>query len=124
MGNKTALTADEVCRILNACGRARVVELKFGDLQVCFGKTTETVVTPGQKVLDMSNLERPPHPAPVTEMTGPPKNIESRVKTQQELALREDQLELMRLEDPAGYEELIANGDLTEEQVNAGDEEV
>jgi len=87
------LTAQEVCSIIKACGDTGAVELKFEDLHISFqaGKEVESVPTH--------------HSTP-----GP--GEETRHMIRDEAILKEIELANMALENPTGYEDLLAGEDL------------
>lgn len=110
------LTADEVVVILKACGDVQVAVLKFGNLYVRFSRN-----------------ESPPSPEPWGSVAAPPvPATEIAVKQaeqarlafeQDELALKEEQLQELKLTDPEEYEKHVINGDLDEESTDGSTEE-
>ncbi len=108
--DKTALSVDEICRIIELCGRTGVAELKFGGLQVRLVHTVPFL--------------RPEEPAPETVPTSAPDTaisaqVEKDALVEAELELREDQLHRLAIEDPVEYERMKLSGDI----VDAEDED-
>lgn len=91
-----ALDVEGICRILKACHDSGVSEFSFEKLKVKFGpsQVTEEMVTPVA-----------PHVA---------REFEAEAIAQAEMKIKEDQLANLPLEDPLRYEELIAEGDLSD----------
>lgn len=111
---KCLFTAEELCGIIKACGEAQVVELKLGDLYVRFGQ---------QPVPEApANEVQSPAPTPEAAISATQNELEKeaeRALTQDEVKLREDQLDMALLENPLLYEELIAKGEVEDD----GDDE-
>lgn len=94
-----------ICEILRACREVGVAELKFGRLQVTFGTPSKTDAPPS------------PPTSPDTEISeSQARQIEHESLESASLSVKEDQLEQMLLEDPYGYEQLLASGDLEDEK--------
>lgn len=121
-----ALSAEEVCLILRTSAKAGVAELKFADLHVRFGRPAEQVV-----VMDpQGNLSTYPYvpqaPAPrsgkaLSEEQHQKQNAEA--LEQEELRTRDQQLAEALVTDPLKYEELLQSGELTNESVDAANED-
>lgn len=93
------LKAKEVIALVKACGAAGVAELSIGELSIRFSTTTpvaETTSTNHQIV---------------SVPTGQPEDpVHAFERDEQQL--KEEQLDLMLIENPAKYEELLMAGDL------------
>lgn len=115
---KRVSSAEEVCLIIEACGEAGVAELKFGDLYLRFGTKTEPehqtthVLTP--RVLGTSKKASSPEPA--AEIAATQSEMAEKSLLADEIALREQELAEMFLTDPARAEELLMQGELTDDE--------
>lgn len=93
------MTPDELIRVIEACGRLGVNRLKLGpDTEILFTATPQITARPNspeltraQEKLDKANLEK------------------------DEMRFRDDEVANLLIEDPARYEQLIAQGDLIDE---------
>lgn len=113
---KLGLSSVEVCSILQSCAQHKVMELKFQDLQVSFSKPTETL--PGEASVGATS--RPP----VKAMTDQQHSNNARAALEQdELLLREQQLEELKITDPAEYERQIRDGELEDDDTADSDDE-
>lgn len=113
-----ALTADEICRIISASAQAQVRELRFGDLHIQWGKQTPLVVPaprPSPQRVGRRFAGGEP-PAPSEQATPEPNHdqLNQEGLEQEELRLREQQIEDLLLTDPAYAEQLITEGQLGE----------
>lgn len=113
---KSDLSTDEVCRILETSAKSGVTSLKFGGLSVTFEKKLEPVGVPLAE----------PHPnsvlAPVTVLTEAQHlNQTQEVVLRDEVHLRQEQLAQAMIEDPLRWEELLRSGELTEDDVDTAD---
>jgi hypothetical protein len=92
---KCRFTPDELCRILDACGKAGVASLKWGDLEVNF--------VAGQQAHVYTAM-------PLTQAPdGPMSEQESESVLQQSL---EEQLSQLMIDDPKAYEEHMLRKDM------------
>lgn len=95
------LTAREVCSMIRACKDAGLKSLTWGDLDIQFWGEVQSI----------------PHPIHVPQATVERQRaIETESIEEQELSLRQSQLEILRIENPGEYERLLAQGELTEGQ--------
>ncbi|MFA9263201.1 MAG: hypothetical protein ACEQSB_07770 [Undibacterium sp.] len=92
-----ALDVESVCRILKTCHESGVSELTFAGLKVKFG----VPATASEEML-----------APVSPVVA--HEIEAEAIAQAESRIREDQLANLPLENPLAFEELLAQGELTD----------
>lgn len=99
------LTAQEICSILGACGAAGVAELKFGDLQVSFHRPVEAQMDQTPPVYQPEAAISEIHAA---------QEIEKSSIEQEEFDVKTERLALMMVEDPAQYEKLFLDGELTD----------
>lgn len=99
------LTASEICSIIKECARQNVAEMTFGELHVKFQPLGERIEVPGPS----ANHLRVRVPAKTLE------KIETEAVKQGELAVKEDDLAQMLIDDPAQYEKLLLQGDLTDD---------
>jgi hypothetical protein len=105
-----ALSAEDICRILLTCGKAKVAELQFGPLCVRFGAQAIDEDVPRGTLRTSKSLP----PTQAKEMAEQQTQIAEKSLAEQEYELRLDQLAQLMIEDPAKAEELIINGDLEE----------
>lgn len=91
------LTSDEICAIIKICGESGVQDISYKDLHVIFA---------GQQNNEKSSNHN--SPGPVWNSLDDKKSL-----AQLELDLMDDKLAEMQIVDPARFEELMANKDLT-----------
>lgn len=109
---KSFLSREDVCSIIETSAKARVVELKFNGLHVVFGRTADKQV--------IENNSYPfVHQAPAIPSVKDLTEDQHRQQTKEaieadEVSLREDQLARLLVEDPVRYEQLISAGELTD----------
>lgn len=108
---KRVLSFREICSIIKSCGESRVAELKFGDLHITFHQPVkeglDAVKAPPQQVTTHPDAE-------ISDEQR--KHLEKHALLEDELRLKEDQLDQMLIESPTDFEELQAQGDLEEER--------
>ncbi len=114
MAKKALLSAEEICLIIEASGKAQVTTLSYGDLQIEFGRKTEV-----QQNLIAPSLT--PQEIGVAQDVVPAPRTQAQTLAHEELKLRMDQISQMAVEDPARLEEMILNGELDEDE-SAGDQ--
>jgi hypothetical protein len=98
----TSLTVDEVCRILIECARTGASELQFRDLHVSFGAQATEIVEP--------------HSSIAAEMAPNHEKMNQDALENDELALREEQMSLLAIENPMAFEQAIMDGELDEDE--------
>ncbi len=104
MVEKNEFSVDDVCRILESCGKFHVAELTLGALSVKFGPTArETTDREG-------NL-----PAAAAELAALQENQAQRSLVSDEIRIREQQVAEMPLSDPLLYEEMLARGEIIDD---------
>jgi hypothetical protein len=123
------LSAEEVCSIIEVCGKAKVTLLKLGDLQVEFGKQTEPPALRYQPPNLWADLDQriasldTAHPStPAAAMAESLEKENERALVNDEMAFKRDQLAMLTIEDPVALEEMINNGELDEDD-DLGDEQ-
>lgn len=99
---KNSLTGHEICLIIKACGEAKVLEMKFQDLYLCFGRPTKDTVL----------VDKAPGPLSDNEISATQEKYAKESLLRDELQTREDQLAEMLILDPLMAEELILKGEL------------
>ena len=109
----TSLSTDEVCRILEAGAKSGVRELNYSGLHVVYGQPavpeTLSPMAPGSA------------PLPV-DLTETQHNTLAKASLEkEELQTREDQLAELLVTDPLRYEEMLQNGDLTDDERHDGE---
>jgi hypothetical protein len=104
------LNVEDLCRILEASSKSGVSELKFGPLLVKFGPSPEQI----QRFLDQ---QQPTHPSPpVAALTEAQHTKQTQESLEQaEIALRQEQLQLAMVEDPELFEQMLSDGDLSDD---------
>lgn len=107
------LQVHEICQIIKACADAGVTSLKCGPLELSFGKQTETIFIPKQHT--------------VTEITDDHQKDLDRIADDSleddEIRYRRDQIDQMMIENPSKAEELLASGELVDDDDGSDDEE-
>ena len=98
------LQVQEICQIIKACADAGVTSLKCGPLELSFGKQTEKIPEEKPAVTEITDNER--------------KQIKEDSLTQDDVALRTDQIAMMLVENPSKAKELIASGDLVDDDAD------
>lgn len=112
MGSEKKLSSSAIERIIKTCGEVGVSELKFGDLHVRFDKP----VNRAQEDRDFrSEVSETPFSQPDTEISAIQEQAYKESLERDEVALREEQLSQMFIEDPAQAERLLLDGKLSEE---------
>ena len=94
--------ANEVCSIIEMCGKSGVREFRLGKLEIHYG--------PVAREVDQSPIVVPDGLARATESQA----RESLEKD--EIAYKQNELDQMVIEDPARFEELLKSGDLRDEE--------
>jgi hypothetical protein len=99
---KHCLTVEEACVIISASAKEGVTTLKWGDLEVTFGRP---------QVLF-------PEPSPFATIPGPPQPVPNHEDQDQEallaeeVRLREERIAEVAINDPVEYERMVAEGEL------------
>jgi hypothetical protein len=96
----TIFTAKEICEIIAACGNSGVLGFSFQGLRITFPERKND----GQDELQFQS------PGPVTAI-GSNRFDESLIR-QDELAMKDDELSLLKIEDPLAYERLLMQREL------------
>ena len=114
---KRDLKANDICGLIEVCGRSGVASMKWGDLELTF-----------QTELKEQHLTQQAWPVPISPLSADTEISEAKHKNyddfqrtrleSDEQRLREDQLAEMLLTDPVQYEELLASGELEDEKVH------
>lgn len=128
--SKKALSVQEVCTIIEACGKARVASLKFGDLQVDFGSQATLPAplahegSPWLPFIPQARaLAEAPVPTPAKEIADTLKKEAERALAQDELNVRTEQFSQLAIENPVAYEEMLTNGELDEDDALGNEDE-
>ena len=111
--NGTSFTAVEVIDILKACRDTDVAEFEGGGIRVVRGRTAP------KGAWDFSNpVAATPAPAPTVPIQAEPDHEAQNKEALaiDELRLKEEQIAEMLITDPLYAEELIAKGDLVENE--------
>lgn len=102
------LNLTQIKEIIETVARLGGTSLKFGSLEILFGKQTDTSQT-----------------HPLTEITDQQHSDQNKdALEQEELRSKRDQIELMLLENPALAEKLIADGELVDDDDDGTDPEL
>lgn len=116
--NSVVLSAKEICQILRVASQTNVLKLGIGEFEVEFCKSDEKeIVSMVQQ--DLSNSYQPLKMAGGENVQ---KQEEERALLSETIALREMELEQMRIMDPARYEELISQGELENDRSETEDD--
>jgi hypothetical protein len=114
---KTVLSSEEICSIIRACGESKVTVLKFGDLYLRFGQqaadapgSVENVPRGTTEIVDKA-----PAPPPSAEIEATQIQIAEKALAQDELDAKRAQLSQMFIENPSMAEEMMAQGDLIDD---------
>lgn len=113
---KSLLTPEQVCSIIEASGNANVRVLKFADLYLEFGSSAKVCVKRNESpephdsqasFWTHSKVEQDPT-TPVKEMTEPThQKMSADNLVRDEVAMRDAQLDQMRIENPLLFEQLL-----------------
>jgi len=117
------MTTAQVCEILKACGEVAVTELKFGGLHVKFSPKAEvpSFADLAHARAMQASMDMTPAPQSATEIAGIQTQEAAHALQRDETFLRREQIADLWITNPAKAEELLANGELTED--DATDEE-
>lgn len=94
-----SLDVSSVCRIIETCSKAGVTKLSFEGLTVELGG--KEIPAPAEVIQDIPEART---------------QVEAEEIARSEVLVKEDQVANLILEDPARYEELMAQGELTDER--------
>lgn len=94
-----SFNADELIRVIRACHKASVTELKIGNIEVKFGEAPKLEIRQGVTVL----------PEIVESEL---KKVQDEVNVAENLETAEDRLDLLQIEDPGLYERLVIEREL------------
>lgn len=96
---KNNLTSDDICKIIKACAESGVYKIKCNSLEVEFGQP---------KKVDHENFTQ--------ELTQEAHDkMDQQTLVEEEVKTREEQIQMMLIENPELAEEMIANGELNED---------
>jgi hypothetical protein len=104
------LTADEICRIIKISAKAKVASLKIGDLLVEFSESEQAH---SDRLIQRVEPTTPAEAA-LSEIEHD-KQMQEAIEYE-ELITREDQLDLMLIENPLEAEKMILNGEVETEE--------
>lgn len=99
--DKSLLKFKELCILIELGDRHNLSKLKFGEVEIDFGKPAKSA----EKALI-------PSPTPTAEEMAAIQIESKQQLVSDELATRDDQIEQMLIEDPSKAEEMIADGEL------------
>lgn len=104
---KESLNVKDVCDIISSCATNNVASLKWGTLELTF-----------KQDLHAPSKEINPAPAIEAYSQGPEKDptISPEVLQQIERDMKQVELDLMMINDPAQFEELISTGEIENEE--------
>jgi hypothetical protein len=92
------MKVEDIVEVIKACAENGVVEFTMGELNILFSKK--------DPILDLQPIYVPEEVQKVADKTSSDSAEEDQIRYKQE------ELELMLLEDPARYEELLKSGDI------------
>mgnify|MGYP001558964529 CR=1 FL=1 len=107
-----------LCGIIKSCSEAQVSKFTFGDLTIWVGPQSETTAQPAN--VGYNHFAQVPQLNPETELSEIQKLKQSESLLQDELALKEDRLAQMFIEDPVQAERLLLDGAMDEEEPEHG----
>jgi hypothetical protein len=110
MGNKILLSSDEVCGIIEACGKARASELKFAGLYLRFDRSVETAGPYG-----LDQVDRVTSSPPEAEISEIQKTQAADSLVQDEILHKRERLSEMLITDPVEAERLLMQGELEDD---------
>lgn len=101
--DKSFISVEDLCKILESCSKMGVAVLKFRDLEVSF-TSPQSIGPSGQKLPEITeNVIREQNQSEKSSVF------------EDEMDLREQQIAELLITDPLRAEELMAQGDLKEE---------
>lgn len=106
MSSEKHFSKDEICEIINTCSKAGVKTLELLELKVSFAKVSFANI--------YAPTIEPIHIPQEIQQTADSQAREANIK--ESYASKEEDLDLMLIEDPVRYEELIRLGDLEDEK--------
>lgn len=121
MVNRKSLSPNEIRVILEACEKTGVAELAFGDFQVIFGLKPRKI----WEESDQSLAQPEPfqsHSRPTVGIVGIQENIARKALEDDEIALKEDQIADLLIEDPVELERMVRDGEITDEFTGSAEE--
>ena len=96
----TSFTPKEICEIILLCSNSGVIEFNYDNFRIVF----QARKIDGEEELQSQS------PGPVTAI--PEDAFNSSIITQDELSVKDDELSLMQIEDPLGYENMLVQREL------------
>lgn len=116
---KSCLSTEDACRIIETSAKTGVTELTFSGLHVKFGRLTENDVGLTSPFVQQA----PRAPVSVNALTEEQHTKQATEALEMdELRLRQDQLAQALVEDPLKYEELLMQGEL-DDALDGADED-
>lgn len=97
---KNNLTSDDICKIIKSCAENGVSEFIFDTLNIEFGK---------YKKNDPESIT-----VPILTQEAHDK-MDKQTLVEEEIKIKEEQIQMLMIEDPAKAEEMIANGDFDDD---------
>lgn len=107
--DKSFLSGEEICKIIETCAKAGVVTLKCGPLELSYAPA-----------LNKSPNADSPASEPTNSVSNPENIIQVQINAEkealedEEIRTREAQILELGITDPLKYEELLAQGELSE----------
>jgi hypothetical protein len=118
-GEKSRLSREDVCSIIEASAKAGIAELQFGDLHLKFGQKADAVRVEFPYPVQQSSAS-----PDVKALTTDQHEKQTKAVLEQEtLRSREDRLAWALVSDPELYEQLLRDGELTNDAVDGADED-
>lgn len=102
---KTGFSVDDVCRILEACGKSRVAVLELGPLFISFGQPEPKVENVSEDLFQ-----------PTAAIVAIQKQQAERALLADEIRLKQSQLDELPLSDPYLNEQLLISGELEDDR--------
>lgn len=111
---KNSLSASDVCAIIEACGKNKVANLKFGGLDIQMDL---------KPLIEDALASYMPTSVPEAAISEEQRKQAEKAHLQRELAAAAVEQEELILSDPAKYEELVLQGALDEDESTETDAE-
>jgi len=101
MKSEITMASEDICRIIEQCGKTGVSVLKYGPLEISFDVVRTSVESPYPEIENSAEKSREIHQTTIL---------------QQEIETKEDMLSRLQIEDPVELEKLIMSGDLNDSE--------
>lgn len=97
MSNNITMASEDICRIIDLCGKSGVSVLKYGPLEISFGSHPTARTTPYPEIENSAEKALLIHTDTISK---------------EEVETKDDLLSRLQVEDPVALERLIMSGDI------------